>query len=492
MPPRRVPSRWSSWCCALALWSPSAWLAASAAEEPLTIDLQSNVWHGDLDEMIRHRAVRVLVPYSKTLYFVDLGGTQHGMSYEFMRAFEETLNQHLGRGDLRVHAVFIPVARDHLIPLLVAGKGDIAAANLTITPERSQLVDFAEPVANGVSEIIVTAPGVPPLHSLEDLSGREIYLERAMSYYDSLLALNERLRARGLAPVRLREADGHFETEDLLEMVNAGLVKIVVADSYLARFWKQIYPNLVPYEGLAVRSNGDIAFAVRKGCPKLKAELDAFTRTHRVGTLFGNIELQRYLQQTQWARSALSQSDLARFYGMVELFRRFASQYDVDWLLMAAQGYQESQLDQTRRSGAGAIGVMQLTPATGREMGVGDITELEANIHAGIKYDRFLVDNYYDDARIDRLNKVLFGLAAYNAGPARIRGARDRAAQLHLDPNVWFDNVERIVAEDVGRQPVQYVSNIYKYFIAYTLVQEDIKRSLEAAGQVEREHTGAP
>jgi membrane-bound lytic murein transglycosylase MltF len=169
---------------------------------------------------------------------------------------------------------------------------------------------------------------------------------------------------------------------------------------------------------------------------------------------------------------------------MVGLFRKFAGQYDVDWLLMAAQGYQESQLDQTRRSGAGAIGVMQLTPATGREMGVGDITELEANIHAGVKYDRFLVDNYYDDARIDPLDKVLFGLAAYNAGPARIRGARERAAQQHLDPNVWFDNVERVVAEDVGRQPVQYVSNIYKYFIAYTLVQEDIKRSLEDAGQV--------
>jgi membrane-bound lytic murein transglycosylase MltF len=487
MPPRRAPIRWSSWCCALVLWSPSAWVAVSAAEEPLTIDLQSSVWRGDLDEMIRHRAVRVLVPYSKTLYFVDLGGTQRGMSYEFMRAFEDALNQRLGRGDLRVHAVFIPVARDQLIPLLVAGKGDIAAANLTITPERSRLVDFAEPVANGVSEIIVTAPGVPPLHSLEDLSGREIYAERAMSYYDSLLALNERLRARGLAPVRLREADSHFETEDLLEMVNAGLVKIVVADSYLARFWRQIYPNLVPYEHLAVRSNGDIAFAVRKDCPKLKAELDAFTRTHRVGTLFGNVELQKYLQQTQWARSALSQSDLARFYSMVELFRKFGSQYDVDWLLMAAQGYQESQLDQTRRSDAGAIGVMQLTPATGREMGVGDISELEANIHAGIKYDRFLVDNYYHDARIDQLNKVLFGLAAYNAGPARIRSARNRAAQLHLDPNIWFDNVERVVAEDVGRQPVQYVSNIYKYFIAYTLVQEDVKRGLEDSGQVQRE-----
>ena len=486
MPPRKPPSRRSSWCCALVLVSLSAWLAASAAEEPLTIDLQSSVWRGDLDEMIRHRAVRVLVPYSKTLYFVDLGGTQRGMSYEFMRAFEDELNHHLGRGDLRVHAVFIPVARDQLIPLLVAGKGDIAAANLTITPERSRLVDFAEPVANGVSEIIVTAPGVPPLHSLEDLSGREIYVERAMSYYDSLLALNERLRARGLAPVQLREADSHFETEDLLEMVNAGLVKIVVADSYLARFWKQIYPNLVPYEGLTVRTNGDIAFAVRKGCPKLKAELDAFTRTHRVGTLFGNVELQKYLRQTQWARSALSQSDLARFYSMVELFHKFGSQYDVDWLLMAAQGYQESQLDQTRRSDAGAIGVMQLTPATGREMGVGDITELEANIHAGIKYDRFLVDNYYADARIDRLNKVLFGLAAYNAGPARIRSARERAAQQRLDPNVWFDNVERIVAEDVGRQPIQYVSNIYKYFIAYTLVQEDVKRGLEDAGQVKQ------
>jgi membrane-bound lytic murein transglycosylase MltF len=164
---------------------------------------------------------------------------------------------------------------------------------------------------------------------------------------------------------------------------------------------------------------------------------------------------------------------------MVSLFRKYGAEYNVDWLLMAAQGYQESQLDQSRRSSAGAVGVMQLTSATGKQMDVGDVTQLDANIHAGIKYVRYLADRYYTDEHIDPLNRVLFAFAAYNAGPARIRDARKAAAEQHLDPNVWFDNVERAVSAQVGRETVQYVSNIYKYFIAYSLVEDDVARDLD-------------
>jgi membrane-bound lytic murein transglycosylase MltF len=456
-------------------------LCVRAADAPLSIDLHNNLWTGDLDVLVEHRAIRVLVPYSKTLYFVDYGGTQRGMSYEFMRAFEDSLNQKMGRGNLKVHAVFVAASRDQLIPLLLSGQGDVVAANLTVTPERQAQVDFVTPVANGVQEIIVTGPGAPPLHSLDDLSGRDIYVQPASSYFESLSQINADFRRRGRAAARLRNAPGHFETEDVLEMTNAGLVKIAVADDYLARFWKAIYPRIELHPELVVRHDGDIAFAIRKNSPMLKAVLDDFTRTHRVGTLFGNVALQKYLQQTRWAENAMTPGEMQKFNTLVGLFRKYGDEYQIDWLLMAAQGYQESQLDQSRRSQAGAVGVMQLTQATARQMGVGDINDLDANIHAGIKYVRFMVDNYYTDPGVDNLNKVLFAIASYNAGPNRIRALRKEAAQRHLSPDVWFDNVERVVSEHIGRETVQYVSNIYKYYIAYTLVQEDVARNLEKA-----------
>ncbi len=139
---------------------------------------------------------------------------------------------------------------------------------------------------------------------------------------------------------------------------------------------------------------------------------------------------------------------------------------------MAAQGYQESRLDQSVRSHVGAIGVMQVMPATGKELGVGDITQVEANIHAGVKYFRFMIDHYYKDEPMERLDKGLMTLASYNAGPGRIRQLRKEAARRGLDPNKWFGNVERVVSEKVGRETVDYVSNIYKYYVAYTLIRE--------------------
>ena len=464
---------------ALLLSLPPAVGAAASSDQPLAIDLQQQPWRGDLPGMIKRRAIRVLVPYSRTLYFVDLGGTQRGMSYDFMRAFEDDFNNRLGRGDLRVHVVFIPVSRARLLPLLTGGQGDVAAANLTITPERSKLVDFTTPVARNVSELIVTGPGAPPLAILDDLAGKEIYVSRATSYYDSLVALNQQFLRRGLAPISLREAPGNFETEDILEMANAGLVKIVVADGYIAKLWRQVYPNISVHQDLIVHRNGDIAFAIRKGSPQLKAQLDAFTRSHGQGSEFGNVTLQKYLGQTRWVQNATSEQELKKFNTLVSLFQKYGRQYDIDWLLMAAQGYQESQLDQDRHSAVGAIGVMQLMPATADKLQVGDITQLEPNIHAGVKYIRQIVDQYFENEPMDALNKVLFAFASYNAGPARIRSLRTEAQRLGLDPNVWFDNVERVAAYRIGRETVQYVANIYKYYIAYTLVQDNIAQQLQ-------------
>ena len=127
---------------------------------------------------------------------------------------------------------------------------------------------------------------------------------------------------------------------------------------------------------------------------------------------------------------------------------------------------------------------MQVMPATGQELGVGDIRQLEPNIHAGVKYIRFIVDQYFKDEPMTPLDKGLFAFASYNAGPGRIRQLRREAEKRGLDPNVWFGNVEQIASERIGRETVTYVSNIYKYYVAYRLVTEEGERRAAAKEQV--------
>jgi membrane-bound lytic murein transglycosylase MltF len=446
--------------------------AAAAPPRPAGAASVGDKWTGDLDGMIKRRRIRALVVSSKTFYFIDRG-TQRGATYDGLRAFEDDLNRRLKTGHLKVNVVFIPVSRDELLPALVDGRGDIAAANLTITPERSRQVDFSEPVWRGVGEIPVTGPGSQPLRAPEDLAGREVFVRKSSSYHESLVRLNGELAKAGKPPVRLRLAPEQLEDEDLLEMVNAGLVSTVVVDSSKAEFWKQIFPSLTLHPDAAVRTEGEIAWAFRKNSPKLAEALNRFIDKNRQGTAFGNEIFRRYLKSTKWVKSATSQEEFAKFQRTVELFRKYGDRYAFDWLLLAAQGYQESQLDQSKRSPAGAVGVMQVLPATGKDMGVGDIRQVDANVHAGVKYLRYLADRYFKDAPMDPLNRGLFAFAAYNAGPAKVARLRKEAASAKLDPNVWFNNVEVIAAKRIGRETVQYVSNIYKYYIAYGLALEE-------------------
>jgi membrane-bound lytic murein transglycosylase MltF len=329
-----------------------------------------------------------------------------------------------------------------------------------------------------VSEIVVTGPGAAPVSSLDDLSGREVFVRTGSSYRESLVALNERFSRAGKAPAVIRETPPELEDEDLLEMTNAGLIPITVVDRHLADFWKQVLPDLVPHEQVTLRTGADIAWAFRKNSPQLAAELNSFVRTNGKGTTFGNVLINRYLKSLKFVKNAAAEAELAKYRQLRELFQRYGDQYGMDWLLMAAQGYQESGLDQNVKSRVGAIGVMQIMPATGKEMAVGDIQKVEANIHAGVKYMRFMMDRYYKDEPMKPLDRALFTFASYNAGPARIRGLRKATEERGLDPNVWFNNVERLAAERIGQETVTYVSNIYKYYIAYKLLAEQqVERS---------------
>jgi len=434
-------------------------------------DLTQLKFTGDLDGMIQRRYVRVLVTYSKTHYFVDRA-TQRGLVYDFGRLFEDSLNKKLKKKHIRIHLLFVPVARDELIPALLEGRGDIAAANLTITPERLKLVDFTNPTAGNVSEIVVTEPGAEPISNLQALSGKEVYVRKSSSYYESIQKLNADLKKERKAPVKVRFAPEELETEDILEMVNAGLVKVTISDNHIAEFWKQILTKIVLHPDVAVRTGGEIGMMIRKNSPKLKAELNEFFASHPEGSSVRNQLLQKYLKNTKFAKNATSKEEIAKFDAMVEFFRKYGDQYELDYLLMIAQGYQESKLDQNARNPSGAVGVMQVLPSTGKDMAVGDITKLEPNIHAGVKYIRFMMNQFYADEPMDPLNKGLFTFASYNAGPGRLAQLRKEAAKRNLDPNKWFNNVEVVAAEKVGRETVQYVSNIYKYYLAYKMIEE--------------------
>ena len=454
---------------------------AETASTPKEAIPGNKPWIGDFDGMAKRRQIRALVVYSKTFYFLDQG-QQRGLSYDLLKEFEKYVNQKLKTGILKIEVISIPITRDEIIPGLVKGFADIAVANLTITPQRQKQVAFSDPWLTDVKEQVVTGPAAPPVVSVDDLAGKEIHVRKSSSYYESLVQLNGVFKKAGKQPIKLVPADEIFQDEDLLEMVNAGLIPMIVLDSHKAQFWEQIFDDIKVHPDIAVRTGGEIAWAFRKNSPKLEAVVNEFVKGHKKGSMLGNMLFKRYLRDTRYVKNSVSEQELKKFRAMVQYFETYADRYDFDYLMIGAQAYQESGLDHSKRSPAGAIGVMQVLPSTAADpnVGIADIEKLENNIHAGTKYLRFIVDRYFKDPSIDKVNTMLFAFAAYNAGPARINDLRKKTAKMGLDPNVWFNNVEMAAAKEIGRETVQYVSNIYKYYIVYRTLtaQREAKEQL--------------
>jgi len=454
-------------------------------------------WTGDLDGMIKRGFIRVLTVYSKTFYTVDKG-IQRGAAYDAGTVFVEDLNKKLAKDNklkqkhIKMRVLFIPLGRGELLPALAAGKGDIAMAGLGVTEERQKLVDFSSPMVSNVSVVVVSGPASPAISSVDDLAGKQVFVRRSSVHYELLTALNRRFAAQKKPAVIIKEAPEVLEDEDLLEMVNAGLIPFTATADFYVSFWKQIFPNIKTHEGVTLLTGGNIAWAIRKGSPQLKAVTDDFMARHAKGTSLGNQVLARYFKNAKYVKDAASEAERKKFLDLVQFFQKYGDKYDVDWLLMAAQGYQESQLNQTIKSPVGAIGIMQVMPKTGKELAVGDITEAEANINAGIKYMRYMIDQYYEKEPMTKLDKALFAFASYNAGPAGVAKLRKEAAQRGLDPNVWFHNVEYVAAEKIGAETVTYVSNIYKYYIAYKLIMEAKAEREKAAEKLKSQSKGAP
>jgi membrane-bound lytic murein transglycosylase MltF len=452
--------------------APTAAAGAPAGARQLAISNQP--WIGDFDAMLERRLIRVYSPYSRSLYFIDKG-RERGVGAELVRDFERWVNQkyakQLGKRPLTV--VIVAATRDRLLTDLTDGNADIAIGNLTVTPEREKIIDFVAPDDKVVNvEIVVTGPASPPIASIDDLSGKTLHVRKASSYYQSVEAVNEKLRAGGKPAINVVLVPDALEDEDMLEMLNAGILQTMVVDDWKAKLWAQVLPKINVHDEIVLRPPTKKGWAIRKNSPQLAAVLNEFyvSWAKKQGVI--PYRQQQYMKTIKALNDPRASSDFKRFQDTIALFRKYGTQYNFDPLMLAAQGYQESALDQTKKSPVGAIGVMQLMPATGQSLKVGDITVTEANVHGGTKYMDQLMTQYFNDAKFDEQNRTLFAFASYNAGPGNISKMRKEAEKRGLDPDKWFNHVEVVTAEKIGMETTTYVRNIFKYYVSYRLTQE--------------------
>ena len=449
--------------------------AANAPAQPREIprEILLKPWKGDFDAMLERRLVRVLATPSRTFFFNELG-RERGYAADIVRAIEKQLNTTLGAqlGKRPLTFVIIPTTREKLLTGVAEGLGDIAV-NLGVTDSRKQLVDFlVAPDAQLLSEIVLTGPASPVITTVDDLAGKTVHTRPSSTYHESLVALNEQFKKAGKPPINIVAVPDALEDEDMMEMLNLGLFEVMVGNDMTANMWSPVLPKVKLHKTIALRK-GNMGWAIRKNSPLLrKAVTEAYTTAIQNTPKNLNDRLARYKGRVRQLQNPTGSEDYKRYVATIDVFKKYGAQYHFDPLMLAAQGFQESLLNQDARSPVGAIGIMQLMPATGKELAVGDITIADPNVHAGTKYMDQLLAREFPDGKFDDLNRTLFAFAAYNCGPGNMAKIRKAAAERGLDPNVWFNNVEIITAEKIGLETTTYVRNIYKYYVSYKLMEQ--------------------
>ena len=443
---------------------------------------------GDLDEMVKRRNIRALVVINPIGFFYDKGRPL-GMIYEALEDFQKFANQKFKTGTSnRVTITFIPERLDEIEGALTEGLGDVIANTIVITPDREKRVAFSTPFFTNVTQIIVTGSGYRPASTLVDLGGKEVYVNPLSTYYDNLQKMNETLQKAGKAPIVIKAADKNLNEDDLLQMVNAGLIPATVATKQRADLWTKVLDHLQPHPDLVIASGQQTAWAMRKNNPQFKQLVDEFVATHAQGTSFGNTLVRRYLQNTRWVKNSTSSEEMNKFQTNLALFQKYAGEYDFDYLMIAAQGYQESLLDQSRTNPSGAMGIMQVIPkyAAASPINVPDVSTAEGNIHAGVKMLRNIGDTYFNDPKIDPQTRPYSFLPATTPGRIASEGYANRPPTWALTRTSGLRMWNWLRPRILGKRP-SLTSPIYgsiTWPISWRRSRANSREGLRPAGEI--------
>ncbi|MFV0421690.1 transglycosylase SLT domain-containing protein [Oleidesulfovibrio sp.] len=428
---------------------------------------------GDLKEIQQRKVLRVLVPYNRSDFFLD-GAMQRGLAYDTGRAFQKWLNKKLGlKGEQRITFLYIPAAPDDMLRMLSEGQADIIGFEATLPAEAPPDMRFTTTWTQTAKAVVVSSKDAPALESVSQLAGKHIYALKSSALAGITADVSRQLVQQGLKEIKVTEAEGGLTQEDLMELVDGEAIAFAAVDYEKAQLWATVLSNLKIEENAVLTDTAARAWVVRKESIQLKSVCDSFIKYYRRSGDYAWLQ-QKYYDRTTYVADAGRSDELESLEATLPLFEKYGEMYDFAPLLLAAQGYQESRLNQSARSNRGAVGIMQLLPSTAaaKPVNMPDISTPDKNIHAGVKYLSHLRQTYFSGDAISYLDKMLFSFAAYNAGPGNMRKARRKTAEMGLNPDVWMDNLEVGIARTVGQQPIEYVRNIIKYYIVFQLVHE--------------------
>jgi len=393
----------------------------ASSEEPLSPSEDSLA-------AIRERGrLRVLTRSSATTYFIDRGEIV-GFEYELARAFADELG-------VEVELV-VPPTRAHLVRWLHEGKGDLIAAGLTASEERAMRdrLRFSRPYLYSIPTLVGRAGSTLP-RRVEDFAGRTFVVRRSSLYWSLLQQLNPSKNG-----FKVQAAPEALETEHIIDRVARGEYDLTIAnDQSLAveLSWRKDIQS-----GMALGAEQPHGWAVRRHDVELAEAIDRFLEREYRGVRY-NVLRKRYFESSATRERGNRPGSGSALSPYDELVRKHAQRYAFDWRMVVAQMYQESRFDPDAVSGAGARGLLQVLPRTATQLGVHDLRDPETSIEAGVRYLDWLREQLGSvGASSDAL---WFWLAAYNAGYGHVRDAREIARQQGLNPNLWFDNVERAI-----------------------------------------------
>lgn len=384
---------------------------------------------GDLDTIKERGSLRVLTLNNPMSYFLHRG-QQMGFDYELALLAARQLG-------VRLEMVVAPEP-DLLIPWLLEGRGDVIAASLAVTSDRSERLAFSLPYLFFDEVLVQASDAEGKLSKRSHLRGKRVHVRRSSSYYPALVALREQVGA-----FEIVEAPEYLETRQLIGMVGEGRIPLTVADSHLLETEIAYRHDIEAAFPLSVNdAQKAVAFALRPANGQLKAFFDRFVKD-TFGSVEYDIALQRYFKSPRARNveraSPLLSSDALSPYDV--LLKRYSETYRLDWRLMAAQVYQESQFHADAQNWAGASGLFQIMPLTAREHGFGNVMQPDESIHSGVKHMSQLISRL--EPRIPRKERHFFALAAYHAGWNHVRDARRLAAQNGWDSDKWFGHTEK-------------------------------------------------